>query len=336
MTFISKSAGAALAAIALFAIPTLPAIAQELRVSSFEPAPGFFSETLQAWIDEVSPELTDASMRLYPGGILGAPPAQADLVAAGVADIAFVVPTYTAGLFPATSVIEVPGLIDHSATGTAILNTLLEEGVLTGEYADYHIIALFTTPGYRVFSAEPVTLPTDLEGMRMRSPSAFGARVLEMMGASGVPIPAPQVYENIERDVVSGAIWAMDAYRTFRLNEVAPNITETRLIASPLAILMNRDSYNRLSEADRAVLDAHSGRALAEWIAARIDTGEAEIDAALKEAGDVTFISMDAQTQAAWDEAVAAAGDAWVAGQADAGIDADAILARAREISTAR
>lgn len=321
-----------LAAAAALALTIGAADARELRVSSFEPQQGFFSQTLQAWIEQISPALSDqTSLKLYPGGILGAPPAQADLVRAGAADIAFVVPTYTAGLFPMTSVAEIPGLIDQSATGTEILNTLLEEGALGDEYADYKVLALFTTPGYRVFSAEPIAVPGDMAGLRLRSPSAFGASVLEMMGASGVPIPAPQVYENIERNVVSGAAWTMDAYRTFRLNEVAPNITATRLIASPLAILMNRASYDGLPEADKAVFDAQTGRVLAEWIAERVDTTEAEIETALREAGEVAFVDLDAAGTAAWQAALSGAADAWLAGQQ--GDAAASVLERAREIA---
>ena len=329
MTFLFRKTLAAATALALF---IGAADARELRVSSFEPQQGFFSQTLQAWIDEISPQLSDqTSLRLYPGGILGAPPAQADLVRAGAADIAFVVPTYTAGLFPMTSVAEIPGLIDDSATGTEILNSLMEEGALAEEYSDFRVLALFSTPGYRVFSTDGITMPEDMAGLRLRSPSAFGASVLDMLDASGVPIPAPQVYENVERNVVSGAAWTMDAYRTFRLNEVAPNITSTRLIASPLAILMNRAAYDALPEADRAVFEAKTGRVLAEWIAQRIDTTEAAIEADMRAAGDVTFIDLDDAAMAAWDAALSGAADAWLSGQDSA--EAEAVLTRAREIA---
>lgn len=99
MTFQIKPLRAAFAAAIAMAASLGSAEAREMRVSSFEPAPGFFSQTLQAWIDEVNPQLSDGNQfKLYPGGILGSPPAQAELVAAGVADVAFVVPTYSAGV----------------------------------------------------------------------------------------------------------------------------------------------------------------------------------------------------------------------------------------------
>lgn len=310
-----RSAAVALA----LAAPAL-AEARELRVSSFEPPQGFYSsKVLQAWIDRVNPKLTGGtSLRLYPGSILGAPPAQAELVKAGVADIALVVPTYTPGLFPLSGVVEIPGLIGRSADGAAILNTLAEKGALDKEYADYKVLALFSTPGYRfLMSGSGVAAPEDLKGLKLRTPSPFGSELLAMFGASGVAIPAPQVYENLERRVVSGAVWVMDAYRTFRLNEVASSVTTLSFTASPMAILMNKAAYDSLPEADRKVLDEAAGRAFGEWIANVVDTTDAEIEKSFRDAGKVKFVDPDPAALEKWEKAFAPAADKWVAGQPD-------------------
>ncbi|MGR3378920.1 TRAP transporter substrate-binding protein [Salipiger abyssi] len=309
--------------------------AREMRVSSFEPPQGFYSsKILQAWIDEINPKLSAGNaFRLYPGSILGAPPAQAELVKAGVADVALVVPTYTPGLFPMTGVVEIPGLVQSSAVGTDILNTLAEEGALEKEYADYKVIALFTTPSYRFFMTDAAAeTPADLDNLKLRTPSKFGSELFGMVGASGVGIPAPQVYENLERGVVQGAVWVMDAYRTFRLNEVAPYITTAHFTASPMAVLMNKRAYDSLPDADKAVLDEMSGRATAEWIAGVVDSTDAEIEAAFRDDDNVTFVDLDAEAQAAWDAALTGAPAAWVAAQPDAS-QAELVLERATAVS---
>ncbi|MCE5973154.1 TRAP transporter substrate-binding protein [Sinirhodobacter sp. WL0062] len=320
---------------ALALVLAAPAVeAREMRVSSFEPPQGFYSsKILQAWIDEINPKLSEGNaFKLYPGSMLGAPPAQAELVKAGVADVALVVPTYTPGLFPNSGVVELPGMVTTSAGGTNILNTLAEEGALDKEYADYKIVALFTTPGYRFFmTGKAVTAPGDLSGLKLRSPSKFGSTLFDLVGASGVSVPAPQVYENLERGVVQGAVWVMDAYRTFRLNEVAPYVTDTRFTAQPMAILMNKAAYESLSDADRAVLDDMTGRATAEWIAGVVDATDAEIEAAFRADGKVTFTDLDADTQAKWDAALADAPAKWLAEQADPAV-AEAVLIRAGEL----
>lgn len=319
----------------LAALTAASAEAREMRVSSFEPPQGFYSsKILQAWIDGINPKLSKGNaFKLYPGSMLGAPPAQAELVKAGVADIALVVPTYTPGLFPNSGVVELPGMVKTSSGGTAMLNALAEDGSLDHEYADYKIIALFTTPGYRFFmTGKPVAAPADLAGLKLRSPSKFGSTLFDLVGASGVSVPAPQVYENLERGVVQGAVWVMDAYRTFRLNEVAPYVTNIRFTAQPMAILMNKATYDSLPEADRAVLDAATGRALAEWIAGVVDATDAEIEAAFRADGKATFTDLDPAAQAQWDAALAEAPATWVAEQPDPAA-AEAILARAKAMA---
>lgn len=332
-----KTAAAACALALAFLSPALApfAEAREMRVSSFEPAQGFYSaKILTPWIEKANEKLSPGNrFRLYPGAMLGAPPAQAELVKAGVADIALVVPTYTPGLFPLSGVVEMPGLVETGAMGADILNTLAEEGALSAEYADYKVIALFSTPAYRfLMRGDPVRAPQDLAGLKLRSPSKFGSELFAKIGASGVGIPAPQVYENLERGVVSGAVWVMDAYRTFRLDEVAPQVTNTRFIAQPMAVLMNKRTYDALSEADKAVIDALSGRAAAEWIAGVVDATDAEVEAAFRDKGGVSFIDLSAAEEAAWAAAFDGAAEAWAADQADPEAAA-AALARARAVA---
>jgi TRAP-type C4-dicarboxylate transport system, periplasmic component len=329
---IKKLLGASALALALTATATQ---ARELRVSVHEPAQGFYSaKILQPWIDEMNVKLSKkTSFKLYPGAILGAPPAQAELVKAGVADVALIVPTYTPGLFPMTGVVEVPGVAPTSTQGAKVLNALLEEGALDAEYADYKVLALFSTPGYRFFMTDAsAETPADLKGLKLRTPSKFGSTLFDMLGASGVSVPAPQVYENLERGVVSGAVWVMDAYRTFRLNEVAPYITNTRYTASPMAILMNKRSYDSLSDEDKAVLDEMTGRSMAEWIASVVDEADAEIEASYRQDENLTFIDLDEAGLAPWKAALAGAPAAWVAEQADPAA-AQAVLDHAMQIS---
>ncbi len=308
--------------------------AREMRVSSFEPAQGFYSsKVLQPWIDQVNEKLSDdAKFKLYPGSILGAPPAQADLVKAGVADVALVVPTYTPGVFPMTGVVEIPGLVANGKEGANILNTLAEDGALDAEYSDYKVIAVFSTPAYRFLMADAAAMmPEDLKGKKLRSPSKFGSDLFDMVGASGVGVPAPQVYENLERGVVDGAVWVMDAYRTFRLNEVAPYVTTAGFMAQPMSILMNKNTYDSLSDADKSVIDSMSGRATADWIAGVVDDTDAEVEAVFRADDKVTFVDPDSDAMQAWAAAFADAADTWVGQQSDPEAAA-AALARAHEV----
>lgn len=293
------------------------ASAQQMRVSSFEPQNGFHSKLLQEWIDEMNAKLSDgASFRLYPASMLGSPVAQAELVKNGVADVALVVPTYTPGVFPLTSVVEVPTIAPTASHGMGVLNTLYEEALLSEEYDDYKVIAFWTTPGYRIFSSsDPIIVPEDMQGKRLRTPSPFGTELLQMAGASGIPVPAPQVYENIERNVVDGAIWTMDAYSTFRLDEVAPQVTRTRLMATPMTILMNKNTYSKLSEENRDVIDSLTLRERSAWASDKVDAFEDTIENNLLSNSDVNFFELTAEQEAEWVNVFSTAVESWMRGK---------------------
>lgn len=320
----------------LSALLTVAAEAREFRVSSFEPAQGFFSsKVLTPWIEQVNARLSEGNrFRLYPGSILGAPPAQQELVKKGVADVALVVQGYSPGLFPLTSIAEVPRIAPTSAEGTQVLNQLLAEGALQKEYDDYKVIALFTTHGYRVFSREKaVRVPADMQGMKLRTPSPYVSKLVSMLGGSGVSIPAPQVYENLDRGVVDGVLWVLDAYKTFRLNEVAPQLTMTQLTASPLAILMNKATYSALSDADKKVIDELSGEATSRWVASVIDNYDADIETLMRNNSNVSFNDpLSAQEVAQWDKALSGAENEWLEIQKSFGVDGLPVLQQAQKI----
>lgn len=323
--------------ISLTAFVPMSVNAREMRVSSFEPAQGFYSsKILSVWIDQVNEKLSDGnSFRLYPGGILGAPPAQQELVKKGVADVALVVTTYSPGLFPLSSVVEVPSIAPTSADGTNVLMSLLESGDLQGEYDDYKVVALFTTHGYRFFTNDKqVRVPSDLEGMKLRTPSPYTSKLVSMLGASGVSIPAPQVYENLDRGVVDGAIWVFDAFKTFRLNEVAPHIAMTQLSATPMAILMNKSAYEALPDVDKKVIDEMSGRSTSEWVASVIDEYDFEQQKQFRQDYEVEFNDLTEAEQAKWDDVLSGALPAWLEAQKKFGVDGTSVLDKAIDIRT--
>jgi len=330
---------AKLAAVALAMGLATTADAREMRFSSWESAQGFLSsKILQAWIDEVNPQLSDgASFKLYPGAILGAPPAQQELVKKGVADVAMVGPTQTPGLFPLSTIVEVPFLAQNSANGTKILQTLLDDGLLGKEYEDFKVIGLFSTATFNPMTrSKPVELPADLQGLRMRSASPFMSHLMTIGGGSGVAVPPPAVYESLERNVVDGALWTADAYNSFRLDEMAPNFTMVNFTASPLAILMNKRTYEGLSEADRAVIDSRSGNWFAEWVSKIVDDFDQEQLSLMEKNPKVNLIVPEGEKLDQWLKAYANAGQDWVEAQKEFGVDAAPALKRAQEVSSGK
>jgi TRAP-type C4-dicarboxylate transport system substrate-binding protein len=307
--------------------------AREMRVSTFEPPQAFLAQVLAKWIDEVNPKLSDGtSLKLYPGGMLGAPAAQQELVRKGVADVAFIVTGYTPGVFPRTSVANLPFIAPTSKMGTNVIQTLLEEEALGGEYDDFKVIGLFTTNGYSVFSQKEINVPSDMAGLKLRTHDALASAIVGMMGANGVGLPAPQTYEAIERGVVDGAIFNFTAAKDFRMDEVTTHVTYVPFTNTVLAVLMNRAAYERLSDADRKVIDDHSGRWFADWVSKLNDEDELLKRDSMAEGGLKVNILTDEQF-GPWIEATKGAQDIWLKTLSEQGIDGKPLVERAKAIA---
>lgn len=313
---INRGAARMLGALALMIGTALasPAMA-EIRVSSFEPQQGFYSaRVLTPWIEEMNPQLSPAAqMRLYPGAILGAATAQYDLVKNGVADIALVVPGYTPGVFPRTSVAEIPFLAENAVELTEMLTTLFEEGLVSAEYEDFKVIGLFSTPAYNyITSQEGILSPEQLQGMRIRAPSAYIGKVMGELGASSVNLPATEVYEGLERRLVDATLWNLNAMTTFRLHEPAPYFTDLNLTMTPMLVLMNKNTYEGLSAEDKAVIDASAGRNFSAWAAQVTDDYEEERREAYLAEGTVTIQIPSDEQLASWHKALESAPRIWL------------------------
>ena len=60
-------------------------------------------------------------IKIFPGGALGGAPELADSVKNGIADIAFIVPSYTTGRFPRTSVFDLPFIFNNATQATSFV-----------------------------------------------------------------------------------------------------------------------------------------------------------------------------------------------------------------------
>ena len=123
---------------------------------------------------------------------------------------------------------------------------------------------------------------------------------------------------------------------SFRLDEMAPNFTMVNFTASPLAILMNKRTYEGLSEADRAVIDSRSGKWFAEWVSKIVDDFDQEQLSLMEKNPKVNLIVPEGEKLDQWFKAYANAGQDWVDAQKEFGVDAAPALKRAQEVSSGK
>ncbi len=216
----------------------------------------------QKWADTIEAE-SDGRIEvdMYPSSTLAKPPAQYDAVKNRIADVAIAIQGYTANRFPLTQIVELPGIAHNATHGSCVLEGLYEEGLLDSEYKDTKPLFMFTHgPGHIHTTEKLVKEPADLQGLRIRRPTAVVAKLLEGLGAQPVGMPAPEAYQSVQRGVIDGVSLPWEGQLVFRINELTPKHTEVGgLYTLSFTVVMNKSVYNGMPADLQAVIDRNSG-----------------------------------------------------------------------------
>lgn len=107
--------------------------------------------------------------------------------------------------------------------------------------------------GFRSFTTKTeLRTPADARGQKMRVfPNDMIRWIMESMGFTTVVMPVTEVYLGIQQGTVIGQENPTDTIFSLRFYEVAPFITLTRHVYSPLPLAMAESTWQRLSPADR-------------------------------------------------------------------------------------
>jgi tripartite ATP-independent transporter DctP family solute receptor len=107
--------------------------------------------------------------------------------------------------------------------------------------------------GFRSMTTrDPLKSPADAKGMRLRTyPNEMQRWLLEAMGFGIQIMPLPEVYLAIQQGVVAGQENPIDTIHANRFYEVAPHVTLTKHVYSPIPLSISEKTWQKLSPADR-------------------------------------------------------------------------------------
>ena len=101
----------------------------------------------------------------------------------------------------------------------------------------------------------PVTRIEDIRGRKIRANNAnLMIDTVGAMGASAVPMAYTEVYTSLMSGIIEGIENIAAGYNVSSYYEVAPYYALTRHITSCILVVMNEDSWNRLSPEDQQIL----------------------------------------------------------------------------------
>ncbi|WP_282605156.1 TRAP transporter substrate-binding protein [Pelagibius sp. Alg239-R121] len=258
MNFFKPVAAIALGA-ALSASTALTTFAAEttLVISSWAPPTHGMNAMMWPKLIKMIEEATDGRVTAQIKYKLGSPPAQFDLVQDGAADISWIFHGYNPGRFVATQLIELPGY-EGSAEAASVTYWRAYEKFLKSadEHKGVKLIALHTHGPGQLHSATKVTKLDQIKGMKLRLGGGVSGAVGDALGATGIRVPAPKVYETLASNAADGVMMPMEGKKGFKLTEVAQHsyTMPGGFYRGSFASIMNQEKFDSLSKADQDAL----------------------------------------------------------------------------------
>lgn len=292
------SAGALLAA----AFGAAPAFAEALKVTTFLLPKHTFVRALEAWGEELKEKSGgDLTLEIFPAGQLGPPPRQFDLVRAGAADIAVVLHGATPGRFKITDLAGLPLTHPSAGDSSEIASRRLTElapEFLADEHRGAHILWMAVTPPLRIHltSTDPSD-PAAFKGLRIRYAGKVWQQLLEALGASPVPVPPAESADAMAKGVVDGASFPFEATQAFDLGPVTKYSTDPGFASATFAVVIGDQAWNRLSDANRTLIEQTTGPDRAAWYGRLWDEGEAHGREYIEKAGSTIVSYSPAQME---------------------------------------
>jgi TRAP-type C4-dicarboxylate transport system substrate-binding protein len=243
----------------------------------------------------------------------------------GQADVAWCFHGYWPGMTPLADVIALPFLpVPSAEKGSEVLWKLYEQyPSISKEFEANHVVLTWTSNSYFLATAnKQVKTMDDIKGLRIRTTGGPPTDMIKALGAVPVSMGMPDVYLNLEKGVIDGALLPWEALYSFKLYEVVKYITVAPFHCVYFTQSFNTNSWNNLPSAIQEQIMSVSGLAGSKfWGKNMFDTAAVEVRSIVQEQNyDLVEYTLPADEVAKW-RAIAGEPlwETWVAAQEAAG-----------------
>ena len=288
---------------------------EKLKFAVFTPdAEMTHQVVMKPWVEKVNRESGGTlEIQTFPNGALGRNPGlQTKMLQDGVADIAWVIPSYTPGVYLDDDVFELPNVIQDSTSGSVAAWRLLQKNMLRG-YDQYYMIGLFVSSPYTFHTNYPVRKPEDLQGKKIRVVGTISTESVKALGAVPEGMPVTQVVEAMSRGVIDGTTGHPIAIYDFGISRVATSHYLGKIGSVTLGIFMSKAKFESLPPQAKAAIEKNRGEVLSRAFGKMSEDRNAELIAEWKKDGKRILTEPTKEQNATWDKALAPVVTGWEA-----------------------
>ncbi len=270
----------------------------KLRYSMIWPASHPMVKLAAEWGKDIETATSGrVKVSTFPGNTL-TPPMQAyDAVVKGIADLAGCLLAYAPGRLPLSEVLQQPLGYLNGYQATKLANAYYKK-FQPKEFDDVKVMYLHgAAPGF-IMTKKAVTSIKDIKGLRIKA-NAENADIVTNLGGAPVTMPVSDAYDSIQRGVIDGTLFPIEALQGYKIGEVVKTVIQDYGISymTSMYVIMNKDKWNSILPEDQkaieALNDVYNEKVGKLWL---------ELDAKAKDFAiqkGVKFIDVSKQDQAA-------------------------------------
>ena len=248
-----------LAALAAAVALALPASAQTVLKFSHTDQPGGSRQKSAEVFAKKVEEYTQGryKVQIYPAGQLANDPKAVEQLQLGGIDFTVSSTGTYATHVPTLNLSLLPYLVENYEQGWKLYDESkwLHEQFAKAPAKGFRFIATWEAGFRDMTTKEPLASPADAAGKKLRSfPNEMMRWTLEAIGFNVVILPLPEVYLAIQQGAVQGQENPIDTIYANKFYEVAPNVTLTHHVYSPIPLTMSEKSWQKMTPADQAAI----------------------------------------------------------------------------------
>ncbi len=244
----------------LLAAGVTPALAQEktfdLKISHWVPASHPLQKALEDWGTAVE-KASGGTVKyhVYPAQQLGKAKDHYDMARDGIADLTYVNPGYTPGVFPIVAAGELPFLMSDAKGGSEALDAWYRKYAEKEMKDVKYCLAFIHAPSSFHSRTKKIVVPEDVKGTKVRPADATMADLVTLLGGTNVQTSAPEVRDTIERGVADAVTFPWGSLVLFGIDKVTKYHMDAPLYVTTFVLVMNKDTYNAMSARQKKAVD---------------------------------------------------------------------------------
>jgi len=271
---------------------------QTLRYSLLWPASHPGTKLAGEWAKDIETATAGRiKITLFPGNTLSPPMQAYDNTVKGIADISFCLLAYAPGRLPLSEVLQQPLGYKSGYQATMMANAYLKK-FQPKEFDDVKVMYLHgAAPGF-IFTKKAINSIKEVKGMRIKA-NAENADIVTNLGAAPVTMPVSDAYDSVQRGVIDGTLFPIEALQGYKIGEVVKTVIQDYGMSymTSMYVIMNKDKWNSISAADQKEIeklnDVYAEKMAKLWV---VLDGKAKEFAISK---GVKFLEVSAADQAA-------------------------------------